>query len=58
MNGKKARKLREQARAATIGQHAVAYIREAWEERRQLIMGKCTRKYYKDLKRGKNADVR
>jgi len=65
MNGKKAKKLRRQAEAETIGKPRVCYINEYHEKEvkvaksgkkktivsTQVLLGDCTRKRYKELKR-------
>lgn len=52
MNGKKAKKLRSIAQAATIGLPNVNYVHDGdKDEVGSIQLGKCTRKLYKLLKK-------
>lgn len=52
MNGKKAKKLRSIAQAATVGLDAVNYVHDGSKDAVGTIqLGKCTRKLYKLLKK-------
>lgn len=50
MNGKKAKRLRRQAEAETVGKPAVVHMIN--NKTGQIVLGDCTRKRYKELKRG------
>lgn len=49
MNGKKAKRLRRQAEELTVGKPTVNYLQH--KKTGQVILGGCTRKVYKFLKK-------